>query len=156
MAKLGDAFSDEHRRESVKRQLQPGTVIYLEVRFPEGPRSKYLAVAYVDDECCTFVVNSRVHPFIESHPSLAVCQVKLDVARHPFIRHDSHIACHQVLRLRTANVVAALTGDMSRIKGRLHPDVLLEVVSAVKRAPTLSAAEQARIADALGVPREDT
>ncbi len=36
MAKLGDAFSDDQRRESVRRQLQPGAVIYIEVVFPEG------------------------------------------------------------------------------------------------------------------------
>jgi hypothetical protein len=34
MAKLGAAFSDEQRRESARRQLQPGTIIYLEVVFP--------------------------------------------------------------------------------------------------------------------------
>lgn len=49
MAKLGDAFSDEQRRESARRQLRPGTIIYLEVVFPEGPRSKYLVVAHVKD-----------------------------------------------------------------------------------------------------------
>jgi hypothetical protein len=96
MAKLGDAFSDDQRRESVKRQLQPGTVIYLEVTFPEGKRSKYLVVAHLDRDCCTFVVNSRVHPFIESHAALAICQVKVDSARHSFLIRDSHVACHQI------------------------------------------------------------
>jgi len=155
MAKLGDAFSDEQRRGSARRQLQPGTIIYLEVVFPEGPRPKYLVVANMDDECCTFVVNSRMHPFIETHPSLAVCQVKIDAARHPFLKRDSHIACHQVLRLPTLNVVTALVSDMSRIRGRLHAEVVTEVISAVKRAPTLSAMEQTRIADALSALYND-
>lgn len=83
MAKLGDAFSDDQRRESVARQLQPGAVIYLDVAFPQGQRSKYLVIAYVDRECCTFIINSRIHPFVESHATLAVCQVKIDAARHP-------------------------------------------------------------------------
>lgn len=47
VATLGDAFSPEERRKSVLRRLQPGVVIYLEVVFPEGPRSKYLAVVHV-------------------------------------------------------------------------------------------------------------
>lgn len=152
MAKLGDAFSDAQRRESAMRRLQPGTLIYLEVVFPEGPRSKYLVVAHVDEECCTFVVNSRIHPFIKTHPSLAVCQVTIDAARHPFLKRDSHIACHQVLRLPTPNVITALVSDMSRIQGHLHPEVVTEVISAVKRAPTLSVSEQTRIADALSAP----
>ena len=63
MAKLGDAFSDDERRKSVARQLLPGTIIYLDVTFPEGPRSKYLVVAHVDDKCCTFIVNSQIRRF---------------------------------------------------------------------------------------------
>jgi len=149
MAKLGDAFSDDERRKSVARQLQPGTIIYLDVAFPQGRRPKFLVVAHVERECCTFVVNSQIHPFIEAHPALAVCQVKIDAVRHPYLRRDSYVACHQVLRLPTAKVIAELAADLSRIKGRLHADVLAEVVAAVKRAPTLSPAEQTRIADAL-------
>lgn len=153
MATLGDAFSAEERRKSVLRRLQPGVVIYLEVIFPEGPRPKYLAVAHVDEQCCTLVVNSEVNPFIERHPELAVCQVRIDAARHAFLRHDSHIACHQVRRLPTAAVVRELIADMERFKGELHPDVREEVIAAIKRAPTLSPAEQTLFAEALGHPR---
>ncbi len=149
MAKLGDAFSDDERRNSVSRQLLPGAVIYLKIAFPEGPRSKYLVVAHVDEECCTFVVNSRIHPFVESNPVLAVCQVRVDAARHSFLVRDSYIACHQVLRLPTKGVITELVADMSRMKGSLHEDVRTEVIAAVKRALTLSPAEQTRIANAL-------
>ena len=75
--------------------------------------------------------------------------MRIDAARHSYLRHDSHIACHEVLRLPTAKVITELTADLSRIKGNLHPEVVTEVVAAVKRAPTLSPAEQTRIADAL-------
>ena len=149
MATLGDAFSDDERRKSVARQLQPGTIIFLDVAFPQGRRPKFLVVAHVEHECCTFIVNSRITTFIEAHPKLAVCQVKIDAARHPCFRHDSHIACHELLRLPTAKVITELAADLSRIKGNLHPEVVAEVVAAVKRAPTLSPAEQTRIADAL-------
>ena len=152
MAKLGDAFSDDERRKSVARRLKPGAVIYIDVVFPQETKPKFLVVAHVDHECTTFVVNSQVHPFVEAHQALSVCQVKMDSARHPFLRHDSHIACHQVLRLPTAKVVAEIVADMSRLKGQLHADVLSEVVAAVKRAPTLSPTEQTRIADALSDP----
>jgi len=86
---------------------------------------------------------------LEAHPSLAVCQVRIDAAGHAFLRRDSYIACHEVLRLPTNSVIAELAADLSRIRGRLHEEVLIEVVAAVKRAPTLSPAEQTRIADAL-------
>ena len=149
MATLGDAFSPEERRKSVLRRLQPGVVIYLDVVFPEGTRSKYLAIAHVDDQCCTLVVNSEVHPFIERRPELAVCQVRIDAERPPFLQHDSHIACHQVLRLPTQAVIRDLMVDTNRIKGELHEEVRIEVIAAIKRAPTLSAAEQTLFAQAL-------
>lgn len=44
---------------------------------------------------------------------------------------------------------------MSRIQGRLHAEVLTEVISAVKRAPTLSVMEQTQIADTLSAPYDD-
>lgn len=149
MAKLGDAFSGDERRKSVLRRLQPGTVIFLAIAFPEGRRSKYLVVAKVDRECCTFIVNSRIHPFIEAHPSLSVCQVRIDAARHAFLKRDSYIACHEVLRLPTEGVIAELAADLGRIKDRLHPEVVSEAIAAIKRAPTLSPAEQTQIADEL-------
>lgn len=151
MAKLGDAFSGEERRKSATRLLRPGTVIYLDIAFPEGRRSKYLVVAKVDRECCTFIVNSRIHPFIEAHPSLSICQVRIDAARHAFLKRDSYIACHEVLRLPTEGVIAELAADLNRIKDRLHADVVSEVIAAVKRAPTLSPAEQTQIAEALSL-----
>ena len=66
MAKLGDAFSEPERRKSVLRRLVAGAVVYLEVAFPEGRKNKFLVIASVDAQCCTFVVNSRVHPFVEA------------------------------------------------------------------------------------------
>jgi hypothetical protein len=155
MAKLGDAFSDDQRRESVRRQLQPGAVIHIEVVFPEGRKPKYLVIAHVDHECTTFVINSRVNPFIEARPPLAVCQVSIDAARHAFLRRDSYIACHQVLRLPTVNVITELAADVSRIKGQLHAEVLAEVIAAVKRAPTLSLAEQTLIANTLSTLQDN-
>lgn len=149
MAKLGDAFSEDDRRVSIVRRLVPGAVIYLEVAFPEGARSKYLVVAHVDEHCCTFVVNSEVNPFIAARPELLICQVKIDVTRHAFLLRDSHVACHQVLRLPTQAVVREILDDMSRLKGTIHAEVRSQIVAALKRAPTLTPAEQTLFANAL-------
>lgn len=155
MAKLGDAFSPDERHKSVVRRLKPGTVVQLVLAFPEGPRTKFLVVVHVDDQCCTLIVNSRVHPFIASHPELNVCQVRVDVARHPFLRHESHIACHDVKRLPTPAVIRDLIADEQRIKGELHRDVIDEVIAAIKRAPTLSPAEQNLFCGALESVKTD-
>ncbi len=149
MAKLGDAFSLSERRKSALRRLVPGAVVYLKVVLPGDCKNKFLVVASVDEECCTFVVNSRVHPFIEARPQLSVCQVRIDAVRHDFLRRDSWIACHEVLKLRTDSVISELVADISRLRGSVHPDVLDEIAAAVKRAPTLSPAAQTRLVEAL-------
>src|SRR5712692_4720451 len=110
MAKLGDAFSDDQRRESVRRQLQPGAVIYIDVVFPEGRKPKYLVIASVNHECCTFVVNSRIHPFIEANPSLAVYQVRIDAARHPCLSVAKTDETGRLCRMNLA--VHGLEGDV--------------------------------------------
>jgi hypothetical protein len=117
MAKFGDAFSEPDRKKSALRRLVPGAVVYLEVVLPGDRKNKFLVFASVDAECCTFVVNSRVHPFVDARPHLSVCQVKLDAACHDFLRRDSWIACHEVLKLRTDAVISELVADMSRLKG---------------------------------------
>lgn len=155
MAKLGDAFSPDERRRSVFRRLRPGTVVRLVVAFPEGPRTKFLVVVHVDEQCCTLIVNSRVNPFIASHPELNVCQVRVDAARHSFLRHDSHIACHDVLRLPTAAVVRDLVADEQLFVGRLQREIVVEVIAAIKRAPTLSPADQAAFARSLESDADD-
>jgi hypothetical protein len=53
------------------------------------------------------------------------------------------------LKLRTDAVVAALAADMGKLKGRIHREVLNEIAAAVKRAPTLSVAEQTRLVESL-------
>lgn len=149
MAKLGDAFSPDERRKSVFRRLRPGTVVRLVVAFPEGPKPKFLVVVHVDEQCCTLIVNSEVNPFIAAHPDLNVCQVRVDAARHSFLRHDSHIACHDVLRLPTADVIRDLVADEQRFVGMLQREIVVEVIAAIKRAPMLTPADQTAIARSL-------
>lgn len=149
MAKLGGAFSNQDRRAFAERQLKPGAVLYLDVTFPETRKPKYLVLADVDDECCTLIINSEVSAFIESHPELSVCQVRIDSARHSFLRRDSYIACEKVLRLSTDAVVTELIADTSRLKGQVHAEVIVEIVAAIKRAPTLSPIEQTAIVRSL-------
>lgn len=154
MAKLGSAFSDKERRKSAVRRLTPGTVICLKVAFPQGTKLKYLVVAHVEHESCTFIINSRIRPFIKARQSLSVCQVSIDAARHKFLKRDSYISCHEILRLPTEKVISELVADMEKIKGRLHKEVATEVIAAVKRAPTLSPVEQSQIAVSLDVAYE--
>ena len=75
--------------------------------------------------------------------------MRRDAARHAFLSRDSFIACHEVLRLPTQELIGDLMEDMSRIKGEVHAEVRAEIAAAVQRAPTLSLAEQAAVAQSL-------
>lgn len=145
MPTLADAFAHEHRIAFVQRSLRPGSVIYLTVRFPQGERSKYLVVAKVDDDCTTFIINTRINDFLLARPELSICQVAIDSASHSFLDHDSFIACHESWSFRTDEVLKELTADVSRIHGHLSKTTAEHVIAAVKRSPMLTLAQQVAI-----------
>lgn len=150
MVPLGDCFPAQHVDEYVRRSLTPGCVIRIDVTFPEGTKPKFLVlVDHGDPELLTFIVNSETNPFIEQRPHLAKCQVDLDAANHPFLTHDSKIACHQTLVLKRAEVIRDLKKDTGCIKGRISDAVKEQILAAVKCARTLSNDEKLSIIQAL-------
>jgi hypothetical protein len=150
MARIGDFLSPEAKREFVVGNLVPGRVIYLEVRFPDQTRSKYLVlVGERSPDCLTFVVNSETNEFISRHSDLSICQVQIDAATHSFLERDSKIACHEVLSLQE-EVIRELMADTTRIKGMISHEVRGEVIAAVKRARTIDRVTVEAILAALG------
>jgi hypothetical protein len=146
MALLGDGFPAEKRRAFVEAKLVPGCIIRIEVKFPETTKPKFLVLVADDDpDCWLFIVNSVIHPFIESRPHLLKCQVKIDAAGHRFLKRDSYLACDKTLRLRKSEVIAELIKDVGCIQGAISDDVRAEIIAAVKFARTLSPAEKANI-----------
>lgn len=151
MAKIGDFLGPEAKREFVVRNLIPGQVVYLEVRFPNRTRSKYLVlVGESSPDCLTFVVNSETNEFISCRPDLNICQVKISAASHAFLEHDSNVACHEGLSLPKEEVIGELMADTSRIKGMISQEVRGEIVAAVKRARTIDGATVEAILTGLG------
>jgi hypothetical protein len=150
MVALGDHFPADAVREHVARQLIPGCVIRIAVAFPQITKPKFLVlVADRDPDYLTFIVNSETHPFVASRPHLAQCQVTIDAASHPFLHHDSQIACHEILALKRTDVIRELSGDVSCIKGQVSQPVRDQILAAVKFAKTLSADEKDEIIRAL-------
>lgn len=150
MSALGDHFPRANIEQFVAKRLQPGCVIRIEVEFPQKTKPKFLLL--VDDgdpEYLTFVINSSTHPFIEGNDNLRQCQVEIDAASHPFLTHDSKIACHETLALKRSDVFKELCGDVDKIKGNISSDVKDEVIAAVKFAKTLSKAEKEAILNSL-------
>ncbi|NHZ78026.1 hypothetical protein F2P44_01765 [Massilia sp. CCM 8695] len=147
---LGDAFPADFRLKQIEQCLVPGAVLSLQVVFPEVTKNKFLVlVASPDENCLHFVVNSETNPYIKARAHLNVCQVKLDAASHPFLDHDSQVACHEVLPIPKNDIVAALMNDVSRYRGRISLAAKDDIVAAVKHAVTLSKVLQRGIISAL-------
>ena len=146
MVPLGERFPLTSRQAQVQKEFIPGCVIRVDVRFPHATKTKFLAIAYNDDEeCLAFVINTKVHPLIEKKLDSRQSQVKIDCANHGFLGHDSYIACHEVLTIRKPDIIKELIADPSKIKGRVSPEVREQIVSAVKFARTISKANKSKI-----------
>ncbi|WP_426320473.1 hypothetical protein [Pseudoduganella sp. R-43] len=146
---LGNAFPPEYLRKQIEQCLVPGAVLYLEVRFPEVTKNKFLVLVATpndgDDDCFNFIVNSAVNPYITHRQELSVCQVTMDVANHDFLAYDSHIACNEILSISKREIVGALMNDFGRYKGKISVDVKDNILAAVKHAVTLDKIQKREI-----------
>lgn len=144
MAQIGRSLPPGQARRLAEKRLTPGTVVLLQVTFPQTreTKEKFLVYAGSDGDHCYFVVNSKIHRLIEKNPDLLRCQVVIDAANHPFLKHDSHVACHQVHRIPAEDVYAALCDDLGRIKGTISTAVRNQIISAVKHAVTIAPVTQ--------------
>ena len=150
MPPLSDGLPEEARKKYILGKLLPGCVVRLEVKFPEKSKPKFLVLVAEDDpEYWTFIINTGIHPFIHARPHLLQCQVKVDAAENPFLQYDSHLACHEILKLRREEVVQALMHDTSGMKGHISEAVRDQIIAAVKFAQTLSPNEKQQILGSL-------
>jgi hypothetical protein len=135
-----------------RSKLEPGAVLYLQVRFTQPPVTKdkfFLVTGTGEDEVRGFLINSETSNFIASRPDLAKCQVTIDQAGHVFLTQDSQVACHEIWRFGIDEVVADIARDGARFKGSISTAVAGQVVSAAKFASTLSSIECAEVIDNL-------
>lgn len=150
MAPLGAHFPAELLRPRIEAALKPGCVIRLLVKFPQITKHKFLILVADDDpEYLTFIVNSEINPFISNKPDLLQCQVAIDATNHPFLDHDSHIACHEIRAMKREEVIKDLLGAPENIKGDISADVRNQIVAAVKFAKTIEKDKKSRIIAAL-------
>jgi hypothetical protein len=148
---LGDHFPSDVKLRTIKEKLQPGRVVYLFCEFTAPrPKDKYLLLACVDPLPLFFVINSEVSDFIKERAHLHRCQVRLDVASHDFLDHDSSIACHEAKsEFSIEDINRQLLSNMDRIKGVISNDVRDQVLAAVKACTVLPNREKMWILKAL-------
>ena len=150
MPPLSDGLTEEARKKFILGKLLPGCVVRLEVKFPGKSKPKFLVLVAEDDpEYWTFVINTEIHSFVHARPHLLQCQVKVNAAENPFLQYDSHLACHEILKLRKEEVVQALMHDTSGLKGHISEAVRDQIIAAIKFAQTLTPNEKQQIFNSL-------
>lgn len=151
MSSFGAHLPPELLRPRIEASLKPGCVVKLLVKFPDKTKEKFLVLVADDDpEYLTFVVNSKINPFIANRPHLAQCQVAIDATNHDFLDHDSYIACDEVLPIKREEAIKALMADPVGIRGEVSADVRSQIVAAVKFAKTIEKDKKNRIIAAMG------
>jgi hypothetical protein len=113
-------------------------------------KNKYLVfLGTVADMHQVLIVNTRPAPFIQASPDLMADQVPLDKKAHPFLDHDSYVACHELHDVSVREVGNALVANMDDIKTMLSDAVRAQVVQVVQDSKNLIPLHQKFIAEAL-------
>lgn len=104
------------------RRMDPATLrqyagtlragLVLSLYQPIAQKTKYhVLIAASVDRSLAFIINSSPSPFIQRQPDLLRRQVVMTKADHPFMRHDSYIACHDTVRLDPMDTLASGIGN---------------------------------------------
>ncbi len=151
MTVLGDFFPDDDVRDHIERQLAPGRVLYLRCEFISPAKDKYLVLLSKESKCLLFMINSKIARFIQADKHLLACQVKLDASKYGFLDHDSWLNCIDVKSMLLEEIQKQLVQDLSRIKGELNSETIIQIRKAVQQAQTLSPAHKKRILASLTI-----
>lgn len=136
---LGSAFPRGVAEASIRRQLQPGTVVKFKATMDDGKvHEKRFLVLSVDARTTTLVLNSEISRFVRARPEMLKCQVMMDVASHPFMDHDSHIDCSRTRGYSTSEVVDQLVANPSWVLGQIADPAGRQVIAAMKASVTIS------------------
>lgn len=150
MASLSCAFPPSLAAVSVDSHLKAGAVLRLFCDFTTPPKFKYVMVASIEP-LQVFIINSAIHAYIKSSPTLLADQVDIPQADHSFLAHDSFLNCiqaHQAFDI--SHVREAMREQFSEIyQGKLQPYLLRNVVEVVENSVNLSRITKNRIIQAI-------
>src|SRR6185437_2009190 len=92
--------SDPSRLRQFAGALRAGSILHMYQ--PVACKNKFhVLIASMDDRSLGFIINSRPSPMIQRQPDLLRRQVLMPKSAHPFMAHDSFIACHDTVLLPT-------------------------------------------------------
>ncbi|MFO1353029.1 MAG: hypothetical protein U1F68_21075 [Gammaproteobacteria bacterium] len=140
---LGDYFPREQKLSVIQNYLLPGNILYIPCSFTTPrPKDKFLLLTCVNPQLLFFVINSAINQYVREKPNLLVCQAPLRASDHPFLSHDSFVACNQTYPFEREYLQGQLLQDMGRIKGVVAQSARDQILAAVKACPTLPKREK--------------
>jgi hypothetical protein len=87
------------------------------------PKDKFVAIVCRDDELMGFLVNSRIHVFIQNRPSLLASQVLIKQIDYKFLTRDSYINCIDVFSFRDCELVNGRSAINKKTKAEIQKAV---------------------------------
>lgn len=100
--------------------LRPGVVLHL-YQSVAGKDKFHVLIAAAADRSLGFLINTHPSPFIERQADRLRRQLLMSKALHPFMHHDSYIACDDPVPLPLSNdlAVGLCAGRIQRV-GVVH------------------------------------
>ena len=82
----------------LRRQfISPGSILYLNIPFPEGDRNKYVVIASQTNPPLLLVINSGISPFIRRNQYLLDAQIGISPQDYPRLPQNSYLNAGQVI-----------------------------------------------------------
>jgi hypothetical protein len=134
--------------------LRAGVVLRRYDHVAEKTKRLVLILANAE-RSLAFFINSQPSAFIRAQPELLRRQVPMPQSMHPFMHHDSHIACHDTVNVGTfAQLVAGLCdGSVERL-GTVHASLHELIGIAAARSKLIAQRDQDLIAQAFPFHRD--
>lgn len=149
MPSFGDSFPPQEKEAYFHRHLKPGQVIYLNCTFTNPPKPKYVVLACIEPKLLCFLINKRIHPFIEKKPHLKQSQILIPRDSHSFLDYDSFIDCKEVKELSLDDVKTQVLSDMGRIKEEISAEVKSTIIKTISASSTITPRLKKWILDSL-------
>jgi len=132
--------------------LQPGSVLGL-LQPVAGKFKFHVTISIAEQRSVGFIINTRPSRFIMVRPELVRRQVPLLLEQHPFMKHDSFIACHDTVKLPTRDeLIDMLILQRASHLGRVASAIHAEIAFAAAGSPLIAERDSGLIVKAFSAP----
>lgn len=140
MGKMGDFLTEKQKIEYINSKIKPGNILHLFCDFTRPPKEKFVVLVHSSSEpkVVAFLINTKIHEFIEQRESLLKCQVKIYPSDYPFLKHKSHVDCATVVHFNKPQIATQILSDKDRTKGSLKQVTKNKIIKVVNNAKTIS------------------